>query len=123
MNCLFCKIIHGEIPSFTIYEDEFVKVFLDAYPDSNGHTLIIPKKHITDITDMDEDTARHIFTTAKMLKKVLEDKLKIDGLTLVENNGYGQEIKHFHLHLKPLYRQKQELKEVEEIYNTLKASN
>ena len=122
MNCIFCKIINNEIPSKTIYEDDIVKVFLDINPDSNGHTLIIPKKHIVDMTDMDDETMIHIFNIAKKLRKELEDKLHIDGLTLMQNNGYGQEVKHFHLHLKPLYREKQEKKEVDEIYSILKAT-
>ena len=53
MDCIFCKIIAESIPSYTIYDDETVKVFLDINPDSNGHLLIVPKKHITDISDMD----------------------------------------------------------------------
>lgn len=122
MNCIFCKIINNEISSKTIYEDDIVKVFLDINPDSNGHTLIIPKKHIVDMTDMDDETMIHIFNIAKKLRKELEDKLHIDGLTLMQNNGYGQEVKHFHLHLKPLYREKQEKKEVDEIYSILKAT-
>lgn len=119
MDCIFCKIINGEIPSYTIYEDEIVKCFLDINPDSNGHTLIIPKKHIKDINDMDCDTFNHIFNIAKKIKKDLESKLKIDGLTFIQNNGDIQEIKHFHLHLKPYYN-KIDKKNVEEIYEILK---
>lgn len=122
MNCVFCKIVNNEIPSKIIYEDEIVKAFLDVNPDANGHTLIIPKKHIVDITDMDEETMVHIIRIAKKLKKELEKKLHINGLTLMQNNGYGQEVKHFHLHLKPLYKEKQVKQDIEEIYNTLKAT-
>lgn len=120
MECIFCKIINGSIPSYTIYEDEIVKCFLDINPDSNGHTLIIPKKHYKDITDIDSNTLNHIMDTAKKLKKLLEDKLNIDGLTLIQNNGCVQEVKHFHLHLKPVYNQKQDLIEVSKIYEILK---
>ena len=55
MECIFCKIINEEIPSYTIYEDDKVKAFLDIEPDVNGHTLIIPKKHYQDIEDIDID--------------------------------------------------------------------
>lgn len=103
MDCIFCKIINGEIPSYTIYEDEIVKCFLDINPDSFGHVLIIPKKHIKDIDDMDNKTNNHIFEVSKKVKKILEDKLNIDGLTLIQNNGIIQEVKHYHLHLKPSY--------------------
>lgn len=120
MDCIFCKIIAESIPSYTIYDDETVKVFLDINPDSNGHLLIVPKKHITDISDMDEKTMLKIFQTAQIMKKILEEKLHIDGLTLIQNNGCIQEVKHFHLHLKPVYKNKQDLKSIEEVYNILK---
>ena len=120
MDCVFCKIIAGEIPSYTIYEDDIVKCFLDINPDSNGHTLIIPKKHIKDLTDMDQDTWNHILKIAQMLKKKSEEKLNIDGLTLIQNNGKIQEVKHFHLHLKPYYDPMQEIKPVEEMFEKLK---
>lgn len=122
MDCIFCKIISGSIPSYTIYEDDIVKVFLDINPDTNGHTLIIPKKHIVNLSDMDEATMKHICKIAQKMKKLLEDKLHIDGLTLVQNNGCIQEVKHFHLHLKPFYKDQQGIKKVEDIYNILKES-
>ena len=75
MNCLFCKIINNEIPSYTVYEDEIVKAFLDINPDSNGHLLIIPKEHTLDLESIDMETLNHILIVAKKLKKILEDKL------------------------------------------------
>ena len=118
-DCLFCKIASGDIPSYKIYEDEIVIAFLDINPDSNGHTLIIPKKHYLDMNDIPLDTLTHIFKIAKELKVKIENKLNADGLTFVQNNGDIQEVKHFHLHLKPYYKDN-ELKSVEEIYNILK---
>ena len=120
MNCIFCKIINGEIPSYKIYEDEVVFAFLDINPDSNGHTLIIPKKHYLDLTEIDNETLLHIMDTARKLKKLLEEKLNIDGLTLIQNNGDIQEVKHFHLHLKPYYKEKQQIIDVKEIYEKIK---
>lgn len=120
MDCLFCKIIKGEIPSYTVYEDEWIKVFLDIHPDSNGHLLIIPKEHYTNLTDIKEDTLNHIMKVAKMMKRKLEEKLSIDGLTLVQNNGDIQEVKHFHLHLKPYYNEKKEIENINKIYEILK---
>ena len=119
MDCIFCKIINGEIPAKKIYEDDIVFAFLDFNPDSFGHTLIIPKKHYLDLSDIDGDTLMHIMNTAKMLKKRLEEKLKCDGLTLIQNNGEIQEVKHFHLHLKPFYKEKKD-KTLEEAYQLLK---
>ncbi len=120
MDCIFCKIIDGSIPSYTIYEDNLVKCFLDINPDVNGHTLIIPKKHFKDINDIDNDTLLHILDVTKKIKSLLEEKLNIDGLTLIQNNGDVQEVKHYHLHLKPYYNEKQQLKDVKEIYEILK---
>ena len=119
MDCLFCKIINGDIPSYTIYEDEIVKVFLDINPDSNGHMLIIPKKHYTDLVDIPNDELVHIMDTGRKMKKLLEERLNIDGLTLIQNNGLVQEIKHFHLHLKPYYKENN-IVDVKEIYEKLK---
>ena len=117
---IFCKIANNEIPSYTLYEDDIAKVFLDVNPDVNGHTLIIPKKHFKDLFDIDEKTLIHIINKAKEIEKLLKEKLNIDGLTLVQNNGCVQEVKHFHLHLKPSYKNKEKLLSVEEIYNILK---
>lgn len=119
MECLFCKIINGEIPAYKVYEDNIVLAFLDISPDSNGHTLIIPKKHYLDLDDIDMETLSHIMEVAKKLKKLLEEKLNIDGLTLIQNSGKIQEVKHFHLHLKPYYKDKQELIDIKETYKKL----
>ena len=103
MDCIFCKINIGDIPSYTIYEDEVVKCFLDINPDCVGHTLIIPKNHFTDLMDIDRETLAHVMKTAVMLEKKLKETFNMDGLTLVQNNGAIQEVKHFHLHVKPYY--------------------
>ncbi len=122
MDCLFCKIIKGEIPSYTVYEDEYVKVFLDIHPDSKGHMLIIPKDHYKDLKDIQEKVLSHIMKIAKKMKEKLEEKLQIDGLTLVQNNGEIQEVKHFHLHLKPYYKEKTEIEDIKKTYEILKES-
>lgn len=103
MDCLFCKIIKGEIPSKTIYEDDLVKVFLDINPTTNGDMLVVPKKHYENIMDIDDKLIPHIHKVTKELFVLLKDKLAIDGLTLVQNNGHGQDIKHYHLHVTPRY--------------------
>ena len=118
-DCLFCKIVKGDIPSYKIYEDEVVIAFLDINPDSNGHTLIIPKKHYLDMNDIPLDTLTHIFKVAKELKNKLDKKLNTEGLTFIQNNGDIQEVKHFHLHLKPYYKNN-EMKSVQEVYEILK---
>ena len=122
MNCIFCKISQGIIPSYTVYEDETIKCFLDVNPDSNGHLLIIPKEHFLGLKEIDDNVLMHIMKSARKMEELLKDKLNIDGLTLVQNNGDIQEVKHFHLHLKPYYKNKQEIIKVEDIYNKLKES-
>lgn len=102
-DCLFCKIINGEIPSYTIYEDEVLKVFLDINPSTNGDSLIVPKKHFTNIEDIDLETLNHINKISKKIYPMLKEKLSCEGLTLVQNNDLGQEIKHYHLHVTPRY--------------------
>ena len=84
-NCIFCKIIGGEIPSNTIYEDDEFKVILDASPASKGHALILPKEHYADIYEIDEKTAGHAMQLAKKLAKHMTDVLKCDGFNIVHN--------------------------------------
>lgn len=104
MDCIFCKIVKGEIPSYKVYEDELILAFLDLNPVSIGHTLIIPKKHFENIKDIEDKVLFEINLRAKELSKVLEEKLSCEGISLCQNNGLGQEIKHYHLHLIPRYQ-------------------
>lgn len=128
MDCIFCKIVNGSIPSMKIYEDDIVMAYLDISPDSDGHTLVIPKKHYQDIFDIPNDTLSHIFDSAKKIMKILEKKLNCNGFSLMQNNGSIQEVKHFHLHIKPYYdnrktieitKNKNLIKDPKEIYDIL----
>lgn len=105
MDCIFCKIVKGEIPSYTIYEDEIVKVFLDVNPMSPGHMLIIPKKHFENLDDIDIETLTYINKIAKKMHILLKEKLNIDGMSIMQNNGDVQEVKHYHMHIKPYYKE------------------
>ncbi len=130
MDCIFCKIINNEIPSYTLYEDDIVKVFLDISPKTNGDTLIIPKKHFTNIVDIDLETLNHINKITKDMYTLLKEKLNCEGMTIIQNNDYGQEIKHFHVHLTPRYQKdllnheynKEMIKPLEEVFKILKDS-
>ena len=103
-DCLFCKIIKGEIPSKKLYEDDKVFVFLDINPSTTGHMLIIPKNHFVTIDDIDMDTLTYIYEIIReRLIPLVKDKLNAKGLTIVQNNGEGQEVKHIHFHLIPRY--------------------
>ncbi len=119
MDCLFCKIVKGEASSKTLFEDSVVKVIMDVYPNSNGHVLILPKKHITDFEEMDGETLAHMHMIAKMTKKWLYDALNPDGLVLTVNYGIAQQVKHYHLHLIPVYKDKEKLIAVDEVYQKI----
>ena len=117
---VFCKIVKGEIPSYTCYEDELVKCIMDANPESPGHILIIPKKHYTDIMELDETIDNHINLIAKKIIQKMMDKLRdINGVVTVINYGPRQVVKHYHMHLIPTYNKRLELNQ-EEICEILK---
>ena len=105
--CIFCKIAEGEIPSYTIYEDEDFRAFLDLSPAGKGHTLLIPKEHYANIWELDEEISKKLIPTAKKIAKKLQQALGCDGIQLVQNNGTaaGQTVFHFHLHLMPCYEE------------------
>ena len=119
MDCLFCKIIKGEIPCYKIYEDEKVLAFLDIHPNSNGHTLIIPKKHFTDFTELDNDILCHINIVAKEIVNLLIEKLNCTGFALTTNYLDRQEVKHFHLHIIPTKNEK--IEEIQTVYNKIRS--
>lgn len=103
-DCLFCKIVEGSIPSRTVYEDDLIKVIMNINPATNGHLLVIPKEHMENIIDTKEDIIMHSIKIIKeKLYPQLKEKLNCEGLTLAQNNGLGQEIKHYHIHLIPRY--------------------
>lgn len=118
-DCLFCKINNGDIPSRKLYENDYVFVIMDLHPVSNGHLLIIPKKHLTDFTELDNETLSHINETSKLMKDLIYKKLNAVGLKICVNYGTAQEIKHYHMHLIPVYKNKETIKDLDEIYNKL----
>ncbi len=105
-NCIFCKINQGEIPSYTLYEDELVRVFLNAFPEARGHLLIIPKDHYENIFDTPNEILERINVVAKKMALILQSKLGATGLNIVNNSGVdaGQEVFHLHYHLVPRFK-------------------
>ena len=99
------QISNGEIPTKKVFEDEVVTVFMDAKPNTNGHMLIVPKKHIEDFTEINDETLTHIHSVAKKMKELIYDKLGACGLKLVNNYGSEQLVKHYHLHVIPVYEE------------------
>lgn len=102
-ECIFCKIVNGDIPSMKIYEDEFTYVFLDISEDVNGHMLAVPKKHVNNILDCDNDTLNKLITTVKLVSNHCVQKCDYDGVNLLNANDVsaGQSIPHFHIHVIP----------------------
>lgn len=99
-----------------------VLCFLDINPLSSGHTLIIPKKHFKDISDIDSEYLSSINDATKYVYNLLMSKLGPDGIRIVQNNGICQEIKHYHVHLIPVYNDMLDM-DIEDVYNKIKDSN
>ncbi len=114
--CLFCKINEKEIKSYTIFENNNWHCFLDINPSSNGHLLIVSKKHLVTVDELDQELWNSLHEVIKLNKENLINKLNCDGITIVQNNGHGQDIKHFHVHLIPKYINQPDKLSLEEIY-------
>lgn len=124
-DCIFCKIIKGEIPSYTIYEGDKMKAFLDVNPVSNGHVLLIPKTHYKNFLDTPDELIKEMYHIIKTkIYPLLEEKLQITGLSICQ---IGKDVNHYHIHLIPQYENeefefkynKENIKNVEEIYTKL----
>ncbi len=104
-DCIFCKIVNGEIPAFKIYEDEKVYAFLDINPLSEGHTLVLSKEHYENIFDVPEGIYTHMSKVVKMISTKISKVYKPEGLLINQNNGRkaGQIVDHIHIHVKPIY--------------------
>ena len=107
-DCLFCKIIDGQIPSLKVYEDEHVFAFMDIMPLTKGHTLLIPKTHCKDLFEMPEEVARNLYAAAPKVANAIKTAFNPVGMNTVNNNGAaaGQTVFHYHLHLIPRYDEK-----------------
>ena len=117
-DCLFCKIVKKKVESLILYEDDELVVLLDAFPDCDGHTLVIPKKHFTDITEVDNETLIHMFDVAKKIGLMIMKKLNKKAITYVINYGDAQVVKHLHLHILPDAKSKPVM-DRKDIYNIL----
>ncbi|NLK75892.1 MAG: HIT family protein [Clostridiales bacterium] len=105
-NCVFCKIINGDIPSTVIYEDDYFKGILDISPANKGHVVILTKKHFADFFEMDEEFATKALLVAQKVAKALKMGLNCDGVNILQNNGEaaGQTVFHYHIHVIPRYK-------------------
>ncbi len=104
-DCLFCKIVAGEIPAKKVYEDANSFAFLDINPRNPGHTLVIPKKHYETLFDMPENEAAELFKIVKKMADVCKSGVKADGISIGQSNGRaaGQIVQHLHFHVIPRF--------------------
>lgn len=102
-DCIFCKIIKGEIPSFKVYEDDRVFAFEDINPISEGHTLLIPKIHAQDLWEIPGEDLAAVHLASKKIIQAIKDVLNPTGVACLQLNGRGvnQVVMHYHLHLIP----------------------
>lgn len=104
-DCIFCKIINGEIPSAKVYEDENVLAFLDISQVTKGHTLVIPKVHKENVFALNDEIAANVFSAVPKVANAIKAAYDPIGLNVLQNNGEaaGQSVFHFHMHLIPRY--------------------
>ena len=104
-NCIFCKIIKGDIPCAKVYEDDNVFAFLDIGQVTKGHTLVIPKIHKKDIFELTPEISRSLFQVVPHIATSIQQTYQPVGLNILNNNGEtaGQSVFHFHMHLIPRY--------------------
>lgn len=103
MDCIFCKIVNGDIPCFKVYEDEYTMVFMDIAKDVDGHMLAIPKKHVKSILDCDTDTLNYLMLTVKKVANHCVENCGYEGVNLLNasDESAGQSVPHFHIHIIP----------------------
>ncbi|MFC4619091.1 HIT family protein [Camelliibacillus cellulosilyticus] len=104
-DCIFCKIIKGDLPSAKVYEDDNVYAFLDISQVTKGHTLVIPKDHHPNVFELPPETAAKLFSVVPKIAQAVRDAYQPLGLNLLNNNGKiaDQSVFHFHLHIIPRY--------------------
>lgn len=129
--CIFCKILNGEIPGSKIYENEYCIAILDISQTTKGHTLVIPKRHVENIFDLNSEESKAIMDACVYVANKLKEKLGVENINLLNNSGTlaGQVVMHFHMHIIPRYENDEfkviqpshepNFKELEELKNLL----
>lgn len=105
-NCIFCKLANGDIPTATVYEDEYLRAIMDAAPANKGHIIILPKSHAANIYEIEDEYVSRAFVLAKKLAVALKKLTGCDGVNILQNNGEasGQTVFHFHVHVIPRFK-------------------
>ena len=103
MDCVFCKIVSGDIPAYKVYEDEHTLIFMDIAKDVDGHMVAIPKKHEKSILDCDTETLSYLMAAVKKVSNHCIDHCGYDGVNLLNasDESAGQSVPHFHIHIIP----------------------
>ena len=102
-DCIFCRIVRGEVPCFKVCEDDRTLTFMDIFPVAEGHTLVITKEHFSDIFEVDGETLAAVAATSLRVAQAIRRALKPDGLGVFQLNraAAGQTVFHYHMHLLP----------------------
>ena len=105
MDCIFCKIVNGEIPSEKLYDDENVFAFLDIAPVNKGHALVIPKKHYETIFDVPDDELQKLAVAVKKVASAVKKAVNAEGVSIAMSNykAAGQVVPHAHFHIMPRF--------------------
>lgn len=105
-DCIFCKIIRGELPNYRVYEDEKTIAFLDIMPVNAGHTLVVPKTHASNIFDITPEDWAAVAETVRILARAIEKGMNADGVNIAMNNREhaGQVVPHPHVHIIPRFK-------------------
>jgi histidine triad (HIT) family protein len=104
MECLGCNLANKNLPVHVVFEDEFVCCFLDHEPYNEGNVMILPKKHVYDVEELDENTANSIMKASILLSKAIKKLFNPDGITICQNGGIFNELTHYHMHVVPRYK-------------------
>jgi histidine triad (HIT) family protein len=104
-DCIFCKIVAGEIPSTRVHEDDRTVAFMDVNPGTRGHLLVVPKAHAADVHSIDDEDLAAVARTARDVAGRIRDRLGADGVNIIQNNGSAawQTVFHYHVHVLPRY--------------------
>jgi histidine triad (HIT) family protein len=105
-DCIFCKIVAGEIPSTRVHEDDRTVAFMDVNPGTRGHLLVVPKAHAADVHSIDDEDLAAVARTARDVAGRIRDRLGADGVNIIQNNGRAawQTVLHYHVHVLPRYK-------------------
>jgi len=104
--CVFCAIVEGRAPAEVVYQDDATMAFMDINPATTGHVLVIPRRHIRDLLEIDEDSAAAVMRSVVRVARAMREAVQPDGLNLVQASGRAafQSVFHFHMHVIPRWR-------------------